>query len=168
MVEWLSTLWSKKQFCCCCLLRDLAMHFFTSSSHANVQCKKYLKMFPIDKFLPFLSTMRGSSSGSKSCEIVVWWFGDWFMLCKTLIWSLWPIVSKGSIKMRPPFLPLCCFETELKSVSGSDNSCMHGILWCRSRGIANHNCYVTTAQVYLWTIGIHWRTASFATQKVVD
>ena len=104
MVEY--TMVKKNNFAAAAYYVTLLCIFLPVQVMLTFNAKKYLKMFPIDKFLPFLSTMRGSSSGSKSCEIVVWWFGDWFMLCKTLIWSLWPIVSKGSIKMRPPFLPL--------------------------------------------------------------
>ena len=51
MVEY--TMVKKKKFAAAYNVRDLAMHFFTSSSHGNVHCKKYLEMFPIDKFLLF-------------------------------------------------------------------------------------------------------------------
>ena len=70
-----------------------------------ILAKKTLsRCFQLISFYHFWSTVVVLVGSAAKVVIVLWWFSDWFMLCKTLIWSLWPIVSKGSIKMRPPFL----------------------------------------------------------------
>ena len=114
----ISALWSQIYFDC---LRDLARHFLWFFASLCVlgtwTVPKNVEIFGFDNFLPFLSTvLRERALVQKLCD-KVWWFLDWFMFCKTVIWSLWPIVSKGSIKMRP------CFFAELKSVRDY-NSCM--------------------------------------------
>ena len=88
--------------------KNVLTHYVTFAiciSFTSHTCKKTLsRCFQLISFYHFWSTVVVLVGSAAKVVIVLWWFPDWFMLCKTLIWSLWPIVSKGSIKMRPPFL----------------------------------------------------------------